>query len=400
MSDISNGEQRPAMSDPLVFRNVLGHFPTGVVLITGIADDGEPVGMIVGSFTSVSLDPPLVAFLPTVASQTFKRLRTAQSFCVNVLAADQEDICRTFAGRAANKFDGVSWHPSPLGAPVLDGVVAFIDCTFESVSDAGDHHIVLGAVQELQVCSPVAPLLFFQGGYGRFAPLSLSAPFEADLITGVRLAERGRSEMDRLAELFDAECTAMAVISDQMAVNVAVTGSAPGAQDRLGERIPLMPPMGELCLAWEDDDAVDRWLSRALPSDECTPGEYRERLEAVRSRGWSMTMRGGYRDEQIFEALRDYSSGVYTPAQERNIREIISRTSSSYAPVILEEGRRYDVDSLLAPVFDEAGKVRLVLRIAGLPRQADAAAVLAWAEELLQAARKVGASLDPVRASA
>ncbi|MFJ7748826.1 flavin reductase [Arthrobacter sp. NPDC097144] len=400
MSEISNGEQRTAISDPLIFRNVLGHFPTGVVLITGIADDGEPVGMIVGSFTSVSLDPPLVAFLPTAASQTFKRLRTAGSFCVNVLAADQEDICRRFAGRTANKFDGVSWHPSPLGAPVLDSVVAYIDCTFESISDAGDHLIVLGAVQELQVCSPVAPLLFFQGGYGRFAPLSLSAPFEADLITGVRLAERGRAEMDRLAESFDAECTAMAVISDQMAVNVAVAGTGPGTADRLGERIPLMPPLGELCLAWEDADAVDRWLSRALPSDECTPEEYRGRLEAVRSRGWSMTMRGEYKDEQIYEALREYSSGVYTPAQEREIRQIISRTSSSYAPVVLDEGQLYDVDSLLAPVFDSAGKVRLVLRIANLPRQADSAAIQGWADELRRAAHKVGAAADTVKVDA
>ncbi len=400
MSEISNGEKRTAMSDPLMFRNVLGHFPTGVVLITGVADDGEPVGMIVGSFTSVSLDPPLVAFLPTVASQTFKRLRTAKSFCVNVLAADQEDVCRRFAGRAANKFDGVSWQPSPLGAPVLDGVVAYIDCTFESISDAGDHFIVLGAVEELQVCSPVAPLLFFQGGYGRFAPLSLSAPFEAELITGVRLAERGRAEIDRVAELFDAECSAMAVISDQMAVNVAISGTAPGTEEHLGERIPLIPPMGELCLAWEDSDAVDRWLSRAMPSDECTPEEYRERLTAVRSRGWSMTMRGGYKDEQIYQALREYSSGVYTPAQEREIREIISRTSSSYAPVTLEEGKTYDVDSLLAPVFDAQGKVRLVLRIAGLPRQADAAAILAWADELVQAAGKVAAALDTPRVNA
>lgn len=392
MTEISIGEQRAATGDPLTFRNVLGHFPTGVVLITGIADDGAPVGMIVGSFTSVSLDPPLVAFLPTVASQTFRKLRTAKAFCVNVLAADQEDLCRRFAGKAADKFAGLSWQPSPLGAPVLDGVVAYIDCTFDSINDAGDHYIVLGAVHELQVCKPVAPLLFFQGGYGRFAPMSLSAPFDGDLIAGVRLAERGRAEMERLAADLATECTAMAVISDQLAVVVASTGTAPEQDERLGERIPLMPPMGELCLAWEDTETIDRWLSRALPSDECTPDEYRERLEAVRERGWSITMRGGYRDEQVFEALREYSSGIYTPAQEREIREIISRTSNSYAPVQLEEGSTYDVDSLLAPVFDAAGKVRLVLRMANLPRQAEAARIQELAQNLLAAARAIGAA--------
>lgn len=394
MTEISMEQQRPLTNDPMAFRNVLGHFPTGVVLITGIAEDGEPVGMIVGSFTSVSLDPPLVAFLPTVASQTFSKLRTAGSFCVNVLAADQEELCRRFAGKSADKFDGLSWQQSPLGAPVLDGVVAYIDCTFDSINDAGDHYIVLGAVHELQVCSPVAPLLFFQGGYGRFAPMSLSAPFDADLIAGVRLAERGRTEMERLAADLGTECTAMAVISDQLAVIVAAAGTAEDKDERLGERIPLMPPMGELCLAWEDPKTIDRWLSRALPSDECTPDEYRGRLEAVRQRGWSLTMRGGYRDEQVFEALREYSAGTYTPAQERQIREIISRTSNSYAPVQLEEGQTYDVDSLLAPVFDAAGKVRLVLRIANLPRNAEASRIQALAQELLSAAQAIGAAAD------
>ncbi len=394
MNAVSLGAQRPTVEDPIAFRNVLGHFPTGVVLITGIAEDGEPVGMVVGSFTSVSLDPPLVGFLPTVSSYTFKRLRTAKSFCVNVLAADQEDVCRRFAGRTENKFDTVNWTTSPSGAPVLEDVVAYIDCTFESVADAGDHYIVVGAVQELQVSRPVAPLLFFQGGYGRFAPMSLHAPFETGLISGVRLAEQGRSTMEELAKSVGAECTAMAIIDDQMAVMVAGSGSPWNTEDRLGERIPLLPPMGELCLAWEDEDSIKRWLARALPSDECTPEEYRERLQTVRRRGWSMTTRGGYRDEEVFAALREYSSGCYTPAQERRILEIISRNSSSYAPVALEDGQTYDVESLLAPVWDESGKVRLVLRLAQLPGSATAQQITAWADQLMLAAASMGINAD------
>ena len=78
--------------DPLRYREVMGHYPTGVTVVTGFAEGGEPVGMVVGTFTSVSLDPPLVAFLPTVASQTFARLRTAEAFCINVLAHDQVEL--------------------------------------------------------------------------------------------------------------------------------------------------------------------------------------------------------------------------------------------------------------------------------------------------------------------
>jgi len=157
--------------DPARFRVTLGHHPTGVVLVTAIDAAGEPVGMVVGSFTSVSLEPPLVAFLPARASDRFPRLRSASSFCVNVLASDQGDLCRAFATKGADGFPGVSWTPSPSGAPVVDGVIAWVDCTTESVTEAGDHFIVLGRVRDLDVVNPVAPLLFFQGGYGRFAPL-------------------------------------------------------------------------------------------------------------------------------------------------------------------------------------------------------------------------------------
>lgn len=157
--------------DPSRFRKTLGHYPTGVVLVTGIADRGEPVGMVVGSFTSVSLDPPLIGFFPARTSATFGRLRSAASFCVNVLAHDQGDLCRTFAGKGKDKFAGVAWRAAPSGAPVIDGAVAWIDCVYHAILDGGDHHIVLGRVQALEVVRPVAPLLFFQGGYGRFAPL-------------------------------------------------------------------------------------------------------------------------------------------------------------------------------------------------------------------------------------
>src|SRR5690242_3123404 len=103
--------------DPLRYREVMGHYPTGVTVVTGIAQDGEPVGMVVGTFTSVSLDPPLVAFLPTVASRTFARLRTAAAFCINVLAHDQVELCRTMSGPSPDKFSQLEWSTSTLGAP-------------------------------------------------------------------------------------------------------------------------------------------------------------------------------------------------------------------------------------------------------------------------------------------
>jgi len=158
----------PTSFDSAKFRQVLGHFPTGVTVITAALDSG-PVGLAVASFASVSLDPPLVAFFPDKGSSSWPKIEAAGSFCVNVLAEDQEEVCRRFASKADDKFTGLGWKPAGSGAPLLDGVLAWVDCDIDSVTDAGDHHCVIGRVRELEVGHDGAPLLFFRGGYGRFA---------------------------------------------------------------------------------------------------------------------------------------------------------------------------------------------------------------------------------------
>lgn len=158
--------------DPAVFRRVLGHYPTGVCIVTAVEEDGSPVGMVVGSFTSASLDPPLVAFLPDRKSTSWPRIERAGRFCVNVLASDQQPLCRRFSASGTDKFANLSHRISDNGSPVLDDVVAWIDCTLDAVHEAGDHFIVLGRVMALDVMRPERPLLFFQGGYGEFAELT------------------------------------------------------------------------------------------------------------------------------------------------------------------------------------------------------------------------------------
>lgn len=161
-------------SDGRYFRDVLGNFPTSVVAITTGGPDGEPSGMIVGSFTSVSLDPPLVSFLADRSSGTFAKVRAAGRYCANALASDQESLSRKMASRGAGKFGGVAWESSPLGNPVIEGVVAWIDCEIEKVVEIGDHFLVVGRVRDLRVESPKTPLLFFRGGYGDyFCPTSV-----------------------------------------------------------------------------------------------------------------------------------------------------------------------------------------------------------------------------------
>ena len=152
------------------FRRILGHHPTGVSAITSVLD-GAPVGMVVGSFSSVSLNPPLVAFFPDRGSSSWRKIKATGRFCVNVLASSQRGVCMALASKATDKFEGLAYRSSPTGGlPVLDGVVAWIECELQAVHEAGDHFIAVGKVQSLDIEHPDAPLLFFKGGYGQFTP--------------------------------------------------------------------------------------------------------------------------------------------------------------------------------------------------------------------------------------
>lgn len=152
--------------DAARYRQVLGHFPTGVTVVTAMTDDG-PVGMAIGSFSSLSLEPPLVLFCPQKTSGSWSRIKGAGRFCVNILGDDQEDVSRVFASSAVDKFAEIGWKRSGNGAPRLEGVLAHIDCDIHDVLDGGDHDIVVGECTGLEVHHEGGPLVFFRGGYGR-----------------------------------------------------------------------------------------------------------------------------------------------------------------------------------------------------------------------------------------
>lgn len=166
--------------EPALYREVMGHYPTGVAVVTGF-DGEEPVGMVVGTFTAVSMEPPLVAFMPQRSSGTYARLARSQSYCINVVAADQLDLCRAMAGRAEDKFDAVTWATSPYGAPQLADAVAHVHCRAVQEVEAGDHWITLCEVLAMEVTRPVTPLLFFQGAYGQFAGTSAARLTDEEL---------------------------------------------------------------------------------------------------------------------------------------------------------------------------------------------------------------------------
>ncbi|MFD4407750.1 flavin reductase family protein [Nocardia sp. NPDC058499] len=152
--------------DPALMRSVLGHFATGVVAITGIDPETEaPTGLAANSFTSVSLEPPLVAFCVAATSTSWPRVRAAGHYTVNILSEAQEPVCRQLAARGAEKFRGIDWQPSPAGAPIMTDSLAWIEAELEAEHSAGDHTIVVSRVRHLYA-SDLAPLIFFRGRYG------------------------------------------------------------------------------------------------------------------------------------------------------------------------------------------------------------------------------------------
>jgi 3-hydroxy-9,10-secoandrosta-1,3,5(10)-triene-9,17-dione monooxygenase reductase component len=153
---------------PEAMRTVLGSFCSGVTVVTALGD--EPLGFTCQSFTSLSLDPPLVVLCPADISTTWPRIRGIGRFCVNVLADDQQHISSRFARSGGGKYTGLGWTPAPSGAPVLDGAIAWIDCTLWAEYSGGDHTVVVGEVRDLSACSDRNPLLFYRSAYRRTGP--------------------------------------------------------------------------------------------------------------------------------------------------------------------------------------------------------------------------------------
>jgi len=166
MSDEAIGDGPEIDGD--LYRKVLGRYPTGVTLVTAM-DGDEPLAMVIGSFVSVSMDPPLVGFLPGKNSYTWGRMEGAGAFCVNVLADDQSDLSNAFFRKDGDPWDGTDWRPTAdTGSPAIPACLASIDCMTHQVVDAGDHWFVLGRVVGLSHVDEGSPLVFLGGRYGNY----------------------------------------------------------------------------------------------------------------------------------------------------------------------------------------------------------------------------------------
>jgi 3-hydroxy-9,10-secoandrosta-1,3,5(10)-triene-9,17-dione monooxygenase reductase component len=158
--------QQATAIDPLLLRGILGRFVTGVTIATTRAGD-VPVGLTVNSFTSVSLDPPLVLFCVNSRSRALSSFQQAGVFAINILGVEQEAVSRLFAKPDTDRFANLDIRTGFTGAPILSNSLAFLDCRIVGEYEGGDHLIVLGEVVDLGVLQDGEPLAFFKGAYGR-----------------------------------------------------------------------------------------------------------------------------------------------------------------------------------------------------------------------------------------
>lgn len=365
MSTTSTTSPAPGRSiDSGWFRTVLGQYPTGVCVVTAAHPETGPAGMVIGSFTSVSLVPPMVAFFPDKSSTSWPKVERAGAFCVNILGADQESVCRRFAAKGGDKFSGQAYRPAGTGSPILEGCVAWIDCDVAAIQEAGDHFIVLGLIRDMQLERPRLPLLFFQGGYGRFTPSSLTAPDERGRLTQqLRHVDLIRAKLEDLAADLGCKVNAGAQIGDEVVI-VAVAGASGGLDDGtlVGQRLPFVPPSGSVFAAWSSAAEIDDWLAlgRRVPGDEGNDGvvaRWRGGLQNVRERGYSVGLISpGHR---ALAAFLETAAHDPAAAPSDNLLDVLQNLV--FDPDELTEETMHEVRQISAPVFDEHGRVALAL---------------------------------------
>ena len=150
--------------DPKALRNAFGSYMTGVTVITAVTDDGEPVGFTANSFTSVSLNPPLLLVCPAKTLSSFEVFANCKHFTVNILSEDQQDISNIFAGSKEDRFNQIKWHADEQGSPVIEGALTHFSCKTDRNLEAGDHHLLIGEVLDFKA-NEGRGLGYASGGY-------------------------------------------------------------------------------------------------------------------------------------------------------------------------------------------------------------------------------------------
>lgn len=388
----------PTNFDPKVFREVMGHYPTGVAVVTGRTDDGELLALVVGTFSSVSLDPPIVSFMPMKSSRTFERLRSCKSLCINILGGEQQAEMLAIAQRRQNKLDGIDWYPSPSGDPILRNSIAWIDTTLGEIVEAGDHWIALCDVKDLQVTNAVAPLLFFQGGYGSFSGMEQTSRLSHEILPAIHATHQVAESLKSLAHSIGCEVAVFAAISDdEMATVFSEIAAEATEERRFASRFPLVPPIGDSYFFDKSSELQQHWLGKLKNASEEITDRHRRRMEFIHKHGYLLAFlpeENSTAYDQMIEASEEYKKASLTPAEERSIHETIGSTPVDYEPQEVVDSKVYHVGSLVLPIKDPSGQNTMTLRLAQLPSSATGAKIRTWIKQAKAVIEAIEDSVD------
>ncbi|WP_053382376.1 flavin reductase family protein [Leucobacter celer] len=347
------------------WRTVLGEYPTGVTAITSVDAAGDPVGMVVGTFTAISEDPPLIGFLPAANSRTFTDIRRNGTFCANVLGYEHEDLCRRFAARSEDRFDSEHWETSELGNHRLVDAVAWFEGRIVDVTEVGDHFFVVAEVTGLGVGDGSAglPLLFLKGGYGSFTVPSLT--FDVPGFSGqLRAAESVRDVVQELADETETECLLSTLVDDSVLVLTAANLLPIRPRNGIvGMNFPFAAPLAPALAAWTSAEGLKLWEENSRHLLGAVDRPLIARLLAwVRERGYATT---------VGESSVGFDEIVNDPAASRvELSDAWNAVKANLGHVLDgsvpgPDGEAVPLTSLQFPVFDADGRAQFELVVSG-----------------------------------
>lgn len=340
------------------WRAVLGEYPTGVALITSV-DAMGPVGMIVGTFTAVSQNPPLVGFLADMSSTTFPKIAKSRRFCASILGTVHEGLCRQFVAKDPDRFESGNFVIGGSGIPRVADAIAWFDSAIWQTVSFGDHHLVVGEVQDFGVGGADGgyPLLFRRAGYGAFTVPTEEVDAVA-LGQQLRVAELAEPTIARLAQATGLHVMISTVVRDRVLVLREHPGSAGGDTTSVGNGFPFAAPVAPVFVAWSAPQQQHAWIEGARHLiGSVDRAVLHDLLSSVRRRGFAVST-----DRNLHDSFRSLVQGpdptlasysqFWAAAATSNTTDIDDAASTSD-----------HVTSMQAPIFDARGHVMLVIAV-------------------------------------
>jgi flavin reductase (DIM6/NTAB) family NADH-FMN oxidoreductase RutF/DNA-binding IclR family transcriptional regulator len=350
------------------WRAVLGEYPTGVCLITSRDQDGDPVGMVAGSFVAVSEDPPLVGFFAGSGSSTLPTLLRNGFFSVSVLGSEDEAYCRSFVQKAEDRWTRKPFIDSAAGSPRLADAVAWFDASVETTQVHGDHTFVVGRVRDFGAGAGGAemPLIFRRAGYGSFSAPSETYDARA-FIERLRWASMAEKEVAELATELGVEITLNTQLGDSVVTLASVSPhSASSSYDSAGAAHPWAAPIASVFAAWAPASRRYAWeeASRHL-TGSVDRSLIEQQLRGVRERGYAIAG-----DQALTNRFLDVVRGA--DAGRESYARVWAEIAASRRRLETEGGVHWDEVAVVQfPVFGPNGEVVLSLDAIGLTHADD-----------------------------